>query len=200
MRLTSEKELRLTGLLRSQNRGLENIHSEETRVIRPYGGGGNTLSPLVSAIEAQAYHDKKSNILGFMHAQNVQNNRKIIRPNLSRGRRLPQAPHKNNIWARILSNTPMLHIDRNTGDIEPDNKPWNMRDEFGHAAATPVQGASYVWPNFNYYGNPWGMGGQLYTHLRQGGQQNDRYLYPNKNQPSEAKKKVRFAPLPQTVY
>lgn len=88
----------------------------------------------------------------------------------------------------------MLFIDRKSSDIEPDNKPWLMRDEFGHAGAGPQQGSSYVWPNFNYYGNPWGMGGQLYTHLRQGGQQDDRYLAPNKNVPEEHKKRVRFAP------
>lgn len=177
------------GFLRNVNRGLNNIHSEETRIIRPTQG---TVDPFQNSVEAQQYVDKKNHTLAALYVDgNVQNNRHIVRPSLSTRFRLAMVPNPGNQWAEILRNVPNVLFDRKTDAYPAENRTWEFRDQFGHSGGAPLQGPSYVWPEFNYYGNPWGMGGQLYSHLRQGGQQNDGYLWPAKNNTNQ--KRVRFA-------
>lgn len=181
------KEARLTGHLRNANTGSDGIHSEETRIVRSYSKR-NVPNPWRSAEDYNDFHTRKNLHLAKLHTQNTHNNRKIIRPDLHQKRRLPQAPHPNSEWARILRNVPNATVERSFSTYPKENKFWEFRDRFGHAFAGPEQGRSYVWPNLNYFGNPWGAGGMLYQHLRQGGQQEDGYLAGKpKKGPEDAK-------------
>lgn len=178
----------LFGELRSANRGTHNLFTQETNMIRPVS---QNAPPKQTAIDVRRYNEQKNNTLASMYVGGtVHNHRKIIRPSLFTRFRLGVRPSPGNRFGKLLANDPTAWSDYQTNDYPTENKIWLYRDQFGPSGGAPVQGSSYVWPASSYYGNPWGVGGQLYSHLRQGGQQNDFYLAPYKNTPS--KKKVTF--------
>lgn len=191
--MNNDWEERLTGRLRNLHRGLRNIHTEETRVIRKYGGHSD---PIQAARDYERYHKQKIDHLARLHVQHIHDNRKINKYSVNTRFANAMVPNRDSVWASLLSNVPNIIYEYDNSALPNENKSWLYRDQFGHAAANPEQGASYVWPDWNYYGNPWGMGGELYSHLRQGGQQDDKYLWPRKNDTNNTllkKKSVRFS-------
>lgn len=174
-----EREAQMTGYVRNLYKGTNNIHSEETRIVRPYGNAPR--DPVEAAVAGEVFMKKKNDHLAQLYQENRPFGRQILTPNIHTKVPLAQIPHPESSWAELLKNIPNKIFDKNNAKVPLEDQHYRYTDPFGHAGANPEHGVSYVWPNYLYYGNPWGVGGQLFTHLRQGGQINDDYLYPAKN-------------------
>lgn len=173
-----EKEAQMTGHLRNLYRGGNNIFSEETRLVRKLG---ENQKPIIAAVTGELTMRAKNDHLANLYVENGLLARKIIRPNINTRFRNASIPNSQSVWAKILKNVPNSYTGRRSDRVPLEDQHWRYLDQFGHAGANPEKGRSYVWPNYLYYGNPWGAGGQLYSHFRQGGQQDDKYLWPAKN-------------------
>lgn len=189
--MAPDAEELFTGRLSNRVGGHEQIHTEETKIVRHNRGYGQ--KPTVSARHADNYLVQKNQVLGhLLSGVGIQDNRGILNADTSKSRSLPQLPNAECKMARDLRSVPSVSFDRYSAERPPENMPWLFRDEFGNAGGMPEQGASYVWPNSLYYGNPWGVGGQLFSSKRTGIRKDDGYLWPRKNNTGKTGKRVRF--------
>ncbi len=200
---SGDKEIREalhTGFLRSANRGLNNLDSEETRIVRTPEGN---IDPRLNAAEWTKYYNKKNNILGYLYgyAQATMDNWQIFRPDYSKKPGLPLLPSEEGFpeW----KNLPNMNYDR-IHDVTPiENQVELYRDPYGNSGGAPKQGVSYLILNELYYGNPWGVGGPGFqavgNEYRKAGYYDkpppEPVLKQNKNKRAidQMKKRVRFS-------
>lgn len=151
------KELAHTGSLRSANRGVNVIHSEETKMIRPLKG---ITDPRQSNINWSSYYQKKNAFLGWLYGWGaaVLDNKKILRPSYTTKPRLVGVPSREGFEG--FEAIPNTYFDRDSAAEPIENKVYLYRDPYGQAGGAPEQGASYVVLNELYDSNPWGTGGQ----------------------------------------
>lgn len=173
-----ELEAQMTGHFPNLYRGTNNLHSEETRMVRLYNG---KRDPIEGTVKGVQFMKAKNDHLADLHKENTLLSRKIIRPNIHTRYRSGIVPNPGSAWGQWLRNVPNVFRGSDTDKPQLEDQHYRFLDPYGHAGANPEHGKSYVWPNYLYYGNPWGAGGQAYSHLRQGGQINDYYLWPAKN-------------------
>lgn len=181
----------LIGRLRDENiRTGNSFLTENARIIRPKNGRQN---PIRSAKEWTKYHRKHNQVLQDLYAKNkIAHNMKILRADTVQMKRLPFLPHPGGVFAN-WANLPNAYFDYNTppeGKRRLDNDYSFYDDQVGNSGGMPIDGWKYIWNPAEWYGNPWGPGGQLFHNLRPDNNLPSAYGSPPEKLKND--KRVRF--------
>jgi hypothetical protein len=156
---SEQREAMHSGFLRSANRAVAAIDSEEMRVIRKNGGD---IDPRLNAAIWQDWFYRKNNKLGELYSWAAAlDNQKILRYSYANKPGLLMLPNREGY--QEFAALPNAMFDRESAAAPLDQRIDLYRDPFGNSGGAPLQGRSNVVLNQLYVGNAWGPGGQEFV-------------------------------------
>ncbi len=167
-------EDRTVGMFKTAYLGGKSFFTEETKMIRPIRRTG--LDPKRTGMQVHADLRRKNAILGRLSAAVGKNRLTIIKPSFGTKVKLLGLPNEEGFEA--WKNVPNAWFDRKTAAPHLDNIIDNYNDQFGDAGSAPMKGRPNTFTPIQYYGNPWGAGGQLYVHYKDGADRDDGFNGP----------------------
>ena len=152
----------MIGRIREENYATgNNWTSESSRIVRPTIG---RKDPNKSAKEWTDYHRKYNRALQDLYVKNqIADNQRILRASVESRQRIAAFQDSTFTAAKHIPNAYVDYATAPTSDYRLDNDHSRYDDKAGNAAGATVE---YIWNPANYFGVPWGPGGQLYEHLR----------------------------------
>jgi len=154
----------MIGRIREENYANGNNWTSETsRIVRPTIG---RKDPAVSAKEWTNYHRDHNKALQDLHVKNqIADNQRVLRTSVESKQRILFLPDSS---FTVGQRVPNSYTDYTTPP-QPGSKfrldtDYTKYDDQASTASGAV--IEYIWNPANYFGTPWGPGGQLYEHLR----------------------------------
>ena len=174
MQMAPDAEERFNGRLGKWNSS-NNVHSEETKMIRP--PGRNPSNPVILAYEVDQYQIKKNHILGeIFKMAGIHSHKGILQADKIKHTPLPRLMHPDGAQSDALRNYPTLTFERTNASMPEEDARTGFKDQYGHAGSNPKNGKPRRWPNQLVFGSPWGTGGLYALQLRSGMKHGDGFL------------------------
>lgn len=194
-KLKNEKKEKWADIDILQNGALESlylgngVYSELNRIVRPSIG---RKTPAQSMKEWREYHHKMKLSLQKLDIDyNIGGNMKMITADRAAPRNIPVLPDPTFLKHFNAPNHYLEYHSIPQGKTRPDYD-WTLYDDqYGSSTGGSTEGQNAPnMPSSDYFGNPWGVNGQLRSIIRK--QHEPPHQYREGERPYRADKKVRF--------